>query len=76
MPDDARLLEADPVIAVRRFNRFYTQTIGVLDKGYLGTDYTVAEGRVLYEIARADGVTPKQVAEATGLDAEIGRAHV
>jgi len=69
MPDDAAFAATDPVTAVRRFNRFYTQTIGVLDKGYLGTDYTVAEGRVLYEIARADGVTAKQVAEATGLDA-------
>jgi len=59
----------DPVAAVRRFNRFYTQTIGVLDKGYLGTDYTVAEGRVLYEIARADGVTAKAVSEIVGLDA-------
>ena len=59
----------DPVAAVRRFNRFYTQTIGVLDKGYLGTDYTVAEGRVLYEIARADGVTAKAVGEIVGLDA-------
>ena len=69
MRDVAILEDTDPVVAVRRFNRFYTQTIGVLDKGYLGTDYTVAEGRVLYEIACADGVTPKQVAEATGLDA-------
>jgi DNA-binding MarR family transcriptional regulator/GNAT superfamily N-acetyltransferase len=60
---------ADPVAAMRRFNRFYTQTIGVLEKGYLGTDYTVAEGRVFYEIARRDGVTAKEVAEATGLDA-------
>jgi len=69
MPDDTAFAATDPVTAVRRFNRFYTQTIGVLDKGYLGTDYTVAEGRVLYEIARADGVTAKQVADATGLDA-------
>ncbi|WP_293386385.1 bifunctional helix-turn-helix transcriptional regulator/GNAT family N-acetyltransferase [Phenylobacterium sp.] len=59
----------DPIAAVRRFNRFYTQTIGVLDKGYLGTDYTVAEGRVLYEIARADGTTAKAVGEIVGLDA-------
>lgn len=60
---------ADAVVAMRRFNRFYTQTIGVLDKGYLGTDYTVAEGRVLYEIARAEGTTAKTVGQATGLDA-------
>jgi len=60
---------ADPVAAVRRFNRFYTRAIGVLEKGYLGTPYTVAEGRVLYEIAIGGGVTPKAVGEIAGLDA-------
>ena len=59
---------ADPVAAVRRFNRFYTRAIGVLEKGYLGTDYTVAEGRVLYEIAKGGGVTAKVVGGITGLD--------
>jgi DNA-binding MarR family transcriptional regulator/ribosomal protein S18 acetylase RimI-like enzyme len=59
----------ESVAAVRRFNRFYTRAIGVLEKGYLGTPYTVAEGRVLYEIAKADGVTAKAVGEITGLDA-------
>jgi DNA-binding MarR family transcriptional regulator/GNAT superfamily N-acetyltransferase len=58
----------DPVAAVRRFNRFYTRAIGVLEKGYLGTPYTVAEGRVLYEIAQAEGITAKAVGEITGLD--------
>lgn len=70
MADAADTTEAsDAIAAVRRFNRFYTQTIGVLDKGYLGTDYTVAEGRVFYEIARADGTTAKAVGEIIGLDA-------
>jgi len=59
---------SDPVAAVRRFNRFYTRAIGVLEKDYLGTPYTVAEGRVFYEIAKADGVTAKAVGELTGLD--------
>jgi DNA-binding MarR family transcriptional regulator/GNAT superfamily N-acetyltransferase len=57
------------VAAVRRFNRFYTRAIGVLDKGHLGGPYTLAESRVLYEIASAEGVTPTQIAAATGLDA-------
>ncbi len=60
---------ADPVAAVRRFNRFYTGAIGVLDRGYLGTSYTLAEGRVLYEIANGDGVTAKRIGQITGLDA-------
>jgi len=60
---------ADPVAAVRRFNRFYTRAIGVLERGYLGTSYTLAEGRVLYEIASGEGITAKQIGEITGLDA-------
>ena len=60
---------ADPVAAVRRFNRFYTRAIGVLDRGYLGTSYTLAEGRVLYEIANGEGITAKQIGQITGLDA-------
>ncbi|TAJ69223.1 MAG: MarR family transcriptional regulator [Phenylobacterium sp.] len=63
------MTETDTVAAVRRFNRFYTRAIGVLDRGYLGTPYTLAEGRVLYEIAKGDGITAKAVGEITGLDA-------
>jgi len=59
----------DAVTAVRGFSRFYTRAVGVLDRHYLGSPYSVAEGRVLYEIAMGDGLTPKQVAEVTGLDA-------
>lgn len=59
----------DPVAAVRRFNRFYTRAIGVLDKTYLGSPYTVTEGRVLYEIANGVGLTPKAIGEIIGLDA-------
>ncbi|HVI31844.1 helix-turn-helix domain-containing GNAT family N-acetyltransferase [Phenylobacterium sp.] len=60
---------AATIAAVRRFNRFYTRAIGVLDRGHLGGPYTLAESRVLYEIASADGVTPTEVIAATGLDA-------
>ena len=59
----------DSIAAVRRFNRFYTRAIGVLDRRYLGSPYSVAENRVLYEIANADGIAPKALGEITGLDA-------
>lgn len=60
--------ELDTVAAVRRFNRFYTRAIGVLDRAYLGGPYTVTEARVLYEIAQGDGVTPGSICAALALD--------
>jgi DNA-binding MarR family transcriptional regulator/GNAT superfamily N-acetyltransferase len=60
----------DAIAAVRRFNRFYTRRIGALDDKHLGGPYTLAESRVLYEVAQAPaGITPKALAAATGLDA-------
>lgn len=58
----------DPVAAVRRFNRFYTGAIGVLDKAYLGGPYTLAENRVVYELGTREAVTPGQIAAELSLD--------
>lgn len=63
------MLARDPVSAVRRFNRFYTRRIGALDEAHLGSPYTLAEMRVLYEVAQApDGVAPKALAGRTDMD--------
>src|SRR5436190_24118820 len=56
------------IAAVRRFNRFYTRQIGVLRKTYLGSPYSLAEMRVLYEIAQ--GVrTATEIGRTLDLDA-------
>jgi DNA-binding MarR family transcriptional regulator/GNAT superfamily N-acetyltransferase len=54
--------------AVRRFNRLYTRRIGVLEDGFLGTPYSLAQARVLYELARRDKSTATEVAAELGLD--------
>ena len=55
--------------AVRGFNRFYTRQIGVLQQPWLGSPFSLAEGRVLYEIAHHEQPTATDVSGELGLDA-------
>jgi hypothetical protein len=40
------------VRAVREFNRVYTNMIGLLRGGYLGSPYSLTDARVLFELAQ------------------------
>jgi DNA-binding MarR family transcriptional regulator/GNAT superfamily N-acetyltransferase len=53
---------------VRQFNRFYTRTIGVLGEGLLGGECSLAEARVLYEIANGDGLLAADLVKVLGVD--------
>ena len=57
------------IAAVRRFNRFYTQQLGVLRDGWLGSSFTLTQARVLYEIRERSEATATDIARELGLDA-------
>ena len=54
--------------AIRDFNRFYTRQIGLLDQGFLGSEFTLTEVRVLYELAHRDNPTATEIAHELSLD--------
>jgi len=62
----------DPLATVRAFNRFYTRLVGALDPRFLGTDLTLAEARLLFEIAHADRPLASDLLGPLGMDAGFG----
>jgi len=61
--------ESDRLVdAMRGFNRFYTKQIGVLHEGLLGSEFSLTEVRVLYELAHRKTPTATALAKELNLD--------
>ncbi|HKW55120.1 MAG TPA: MarR family transcriptional regulator, partial [Stellaceae bacterium] len=60
---------AGRIDAVRRFNRFYTRKIGVLEERLLRSPFSLAEARIVYELGQRATATATELARELSLDA-------
>jgi DNA-binding MarR family transcriptional regulator/GNAT superfamily N-acetyltransferase len=56
------------IATFRRFNRMYTRYIGTLNEGLLNTAFSLAEARILYELAARTPPRASEIAESLGID--------
>jgi DNA-binding MarR family transcriptional regulator/GNAT superfamily N-acetyltransferase len=54
--------------ALRRFSRFYTRRLGLLQDRFLESKFSLSQGRVLYELAHRPGCTATDIVAALALD--------
>ena len=60
---------AEQIAAVRGFNRFYTNVAGLLREGLLGTDLTLTEARLIYDLAQRERTEVADLRATLALDA-------
>lgn len=53
---------------IRKFNRFYTVHMGFLDLGYLDSDYSIAETRILFEIKMRETCIQSDIVKILRID--------
>lgn len=52
----------------RGFNRFYTAWIGILNKHYLNSRFSLPQSRVLHAVYTNEGITPTEITTLLNID--------
>ena len=64
---------------VRAFNRFYMSSMNLLGNHYLGSEYSITEARVLFELYVNEGCNATYIAQVMNIDksylSRIIKAH-
>lgn len=58
----------DIIGRIREFNRFYTVNLGMLNRRFLGSEYSVTETRILFELNTDDRCTANVLTEKLHID--------
>ncbi len=58
----------ETIEAVRAFNRFYTNQLGLIGRAFLDSPYSLTEARILFELNARPTPVAKQIAEDLQLD--------
>ncbi len=61
-------MKNDLIKRIRNFNRYYTVWLEVMNKGYLDTNFSWTESRVLFEIYMYQGINATELCEHLNID--------
>src|SRR5687768_13243449 len=56
------------IASLRRFNRVYTQRLGLLSASLDGSPFSLTEARILYELANRENPNAAEISRALSLD--------
>lgn len=62
------MIEKEIILKVREFNRFYMPKMNLLGNHYLGSEYSVTEARVFFEIYQNEGCYASHISKIMNID--------
>lgn len=61
-------MEKDYIDEIRAFNRFYTAFLGILNKHFLSSKYSLPELRVMQAVRLQEGITASEIISLLNID--------